>query len=313
MSQEKNGESKTDSGKTTRGEPPDQFFAHTGAITLLLNAIGIVWWAYASFWLLDQEKSSPPPLQFFITTILAQFVLTAIVFQIVVSNKQWEAMREGLGRTDKLIHQNESIVSAAKTQAESAEKSLTQNELALISSERAYISVRKIFVLRPLNPTENPLISFEIINGGRTPARNVLTTIMGNVNNTDVPKVLLSQWILKPPPARRIEGSIGTLFANELSQLESTELPDFKGEALWAENLPRILDGTLPFYILVNVSYTDFQDRNRAFQLIAFYHDKSSRFWECGSRELMFIQVDDTCSAADAGSYNIVGDEADDG
>lgn len=94
MQQKISGKPTTDKEKKPSGKQPDQSFAHAGAIAILFNAIGITWWAYASFCLLDQKNSSPPPLQFFITTILAQFVLTAIVFQILVSQKQWKAMRK---------------------------------------------------------------------------------------------------------------------------------------------------------------------------------------------------------------------------
>lgn len=250
------------------------------------------------------------PVEFFITSLLSFLVLLVILFQAYIYKKQAHAMREGLGKTQELIEQNAGSVEAAQRQAKTAEDTLMHSRDSLMASERAYIAIRKIKLLRrTMRIDKNPVISLQIANGGRTPARNVSSSIVWKFNGRDHPDVLLSNYLPKSPGPLEIQGRIGSLFAGESDITKSFELPGVIDNPRWKEAHAGVISGAVPFYVLCHVAYTDFQDRNRAFQVIAFYDDQTQAFIECGSRELMFVQVDDTVTVKDTGGYAITSEE----
>lgn len=271
----------------------------------LLGLIGVITLLYLSWY--HTEGST----QFFTQNLLNLLLLGAIIVQAVIYTYQWIAMRDVVRQNERLIRVSQRQARIAEKALKLSENTLTHAEISLTASERAYISVRNIQVTKALSPLENPIVHFDIVNGGRTPARAVKYTVTFKINNADRPEVLLRGFM--PPESSnplRIEGRIGTLFSDESHRVthESTGL---KNQPEWETTLPRILAGTVPFYFLCHVAYTDFQERNRAFQIIAFYDEKTITFWECGLRELMFVQVNDTSSVADKGEYAVASDDED--
>ena len=222
-----------------------------------------------------------------------------MTLQRKTSEKQWQSMQDALKHNETLIGQNSNLIEAAQRQADAADKALKQSEFGLTSSERAYISVRNIRLVKALHPDQNPVISMEISNGGRSPARNVTGNYKSMVNDRNHPNDLLNGFVVLKKEANEVEGRIGTLFAGESHTVGAAELLGWKEREEWQEALPKIRLAAVPLYVLCNINYDDFQDRHRAFQVIAFYEPSDDTFTECGSRELMFVGVHDTAHSQD--------------
>lgn len=118
---------------------------------------------YVSIMCMD-EKSSPPPVQFFLTTFLALLVFDAIVFQILVSNRQWEVMDTQAGHM--------------RDQWQAMQDGLTETRNMIAQTERHFqISERPILVVEKVKLDFTPGIplkpTIRIWNRGRTAARKL--------------------------------------------------------------------------------------------------------------------------------------------
>ena len=87
-----------------------------------------------------------------ILAIIALLTVAAILFQVFVNHKQWEAMQDGLTETRKTIE---------------------QSERSMMYSQSAYVSVGEI-VFEGYRIGERPNAMVKVYNTGTTPAYNVL-------------------------------------------------------------------------------------------------------------------------------------------
>lgn len=148
------------------------------AIVITLSALATCGLAFISLFCLP-ENSSPPAMQFFLTTLLALFVLDAIVFQILVSNNQWIVMQDqGNAMRDQLAE-----MEATRVQADEM----------FYAANRAYLGIKGLGIeTETVGNHQLPegghfRVVMDLINKGRTPAERVNYSLQGGFVSCPIP------------------------------------------------------------------------------------------------------------------------------
>lgn len=140
-------------------------------VTVGLMAVGgvgfwIILWASGAF------SEVGVAVNFVVVNTLSLLVLLAIVAQVCVywsqrrvMRQQWQAMQDGLSRTDDMIKKMEAQTEVAKDSVEASDR-------ALRASQRAYVGLQRDPKLT-LRFTEYPEVEVYFVNTGRTPAHVV--------------------------------------------------------------------------------------------------------------------------------------------
>lgn len=114
----------------------------------------------------------------FVAGVIGLLTLYAIVGQALIYKKQSDLMQGALKRTDNLISQNTSLITAARRQARATEKGLDLNEKMFYHTQRAYLGITTVGLKKFGEPAEkNTLpesgkfqIVIGVVNRGQTPA-----------------------------------------------------------------------------------------------------------------------------------------------
>lgn len=245
----------------------------------LMIGLGII------FILIHASQKTGKPVEFFIGSLVGLCLL-------IVAAAQYYAYKRGLFKTDNLLAQNERIITTIGNQAKSMEGQLNamkkqQDSWAI--TERAYIGVKNIRLVEPLAIDRDPIVKVIILNGGRTPAWNVMGNIKPFLNNFEQPSIVLDRYISElEAPGEKLEnqieltGQTGLLPAGEPEEYPETLLINLVQG--WASVFNQIEDGTMPFYLGGRVKYADFQGRHYSFEFLTFYEKSIQGFTECLSR-----------------------------
>jgi len=202
-------------------------------ISLVIGGTGI---AYLSFCKLDPNVS-PPPLQFFLSTILSFLVLGAVVLQLLVYVR--------------MSHQNEKLISSTEASAEVARQ-------AFHIGESAHLGVF-LSAVEDIEPGYSPKFQIGYLNGGKTPAWQVFSRLIATIeegtdsSSTEIPV------LFAPPTATFIPPGERAVFVHRLHTFRLTP------------HVTKIIaDGHARLVLAAKVYYLDFrsQANEREFKLV---------------------------------------------
>jgi heme/copper-type cytochrome/quinol oxidase subunit 2 len=148
-------------------EPPtrievSRFWVTLSVIALVILMLGLI---VVSFVLLDKH-ASPPPLQFFMTSILSVLVFVAIVFQVIIYFK--------------MSAQNESLIQASEDSAKVARD-------AFYIGERAHFGILNMRWQNTGRQNETSLL-VTFLNGGKSPAWHFHTSAVLHIGANFIDK-----------------------------------------------------------------------------------------------------------------------------
>lgn len=178
---------------------------------------------------------------------------------------QWKAMQEQL----KVIQ---------KTQED------------FIVTERAYIGIRSIKLVEPLVRDKMPVIHVVFVNGGRTPAWNLIGNCMPVSDNTKPPLAILNEYITEFAAEPETLGSNKMELFGQTGLLPAGAEDDnppltFVGDKEeWSEGIPKIMTDRIPLYLVGWARYRDFQGKRYRYEFISYYNKSVQGFIECVSR-----------------------------
>lgn len=236
------------SGSKHNGSP------YAGAVTFVITFTALMTCilAFISLCCLP-ENSSPPALQFFLTTLLAVFVLDAIIFQIVVSNNQWKAMQNSLERTDTLITQSEKHFNALN-------RPIINIEQIKWDKDRPRAGMNKGKFWR---------VFVEIRNFGNTIAHVVLHDATLRI----IPHVATNETCPKPIPSPRPKDSKMTVAAKHTFTLdvftEAITPEDYVN--LWTEDWDKYSDWKR-MALWIDLSYKDHLGKDYIFRYHSIFN-----------------------------------------
>lgn len=211
---------------------------------------------YVSCLLLDKD-SSPPPVQFFLTTFIALLVLDAIIFQIAVNYLQWD--------------------SAHKQWLVMRESNRQTRDLFLIG-ERAYLGIESATPSVPLTVGEYPEVRIHLRNAGKTPAWNLSLS-------------LVMRHSVATPPSEMIKLDLRSEFDIHFNR---SFIPSGDPETIQIrQDKVKIDDGRIWglvtnlrivfFYIIGEARYTDISQEERVLPIWLVYDPESQTFVACDS------------------------------
>lgn len=87
-----------DKTKESGSKPPSPSYALLFGVIAFIVVLSVAGLAYISFCRL-KPTDSPPPLQFFIASLLSLLVVLAVIVQVIINWFQWQAMQETLSET----------------------------------------------------------------------------------------------------------------------------------------------------------------------------------------------------------------------
>lgn len=165
------------------------------ACTVLIVAVGsTIYWLY-NVALGMNQKESPSPTQFFLTTMFSVCVLAAVLAQIIVNLLQWRAMQKQSEQTKELF----------------------------VISERAYIGLDEV---PPVNLKSNESLEMlvNLMNTGKTPAQQLEVTYSHGtgVGWSDDVKISFDEFSKPITVACALPGKIGVMIRKEA--IEGSEL-----------------------------------------------------------------------------------------
>lgn len=204
--------------------------------------------------------------------IVGQIIVTALQWK--VAGDQWQVMRDGLNKTQRLLEQNEI------------------SQTAFINTERAYIGIRSIKLVEPLRVDKMPAVQVIFVNGGRTPAWNLIGNCMPISDNTKSPLAILDEYIEEFARELSTTGMEGTDLFGQTGLLPAGAEDDnppihFVGDIKeWGDGLGKIIAERIPLYVVGWARYRDFQGNRYRYEFISYYNKAVDGFIECVSRTI---------------------------
>jgi hypothetical protein len=206
--------------------------------------------------------------EFSLTVVLATLVgIQAYIYrqQWEVMDAQWDAMRQGLSRTDKVIEKMEAQLVAVKEQAEIMGKQAKSMDQSVVFGLRAYVGVRSITL-----DLQKKRIFLEIGNTGKVPAKNIKVQILLRVE--------IPEEFRKPEPFHFVEVQTGSDYGN--TKLFPDTLPikfviRLDEDPMIASRLDLIAAGHARMIIRGNINFMDgfHSDKNTPFAFRYFLRD----------------------------------------
>lgn len=222
----------------------------------------------------------------FVAGVIGLLTLAAIVAQAVIYKRQSDLMLQGLGKTNRLIAQNERIIEAATKQSEVNEKALVLTENHFYIAERAYLTVKDV-AIHSLSKGRPFGFHFHIKNGGRTPAFNVkilIHTFFSPADSDPNPDLILATM-----SSEEWTRPFTTLVVLPGDQSE----PVYGLETLDGEIYTRWTEGHLYCWIAIQIKFDDIRGSGRSVIFLYNYgNDSALMLVKCFSTDIANIKED---------------------
>lgn len=234
----------------------DNLFANVILGISIFTALMVCVLLYISCLILD-EKSSPPPVQFFLTTFLALLVFDAIIFQIAVNYFQWDS-----------AHKQWLVMRDSNRQT---------RELFLIG-ERAYLGIESAAPSVTLAVGQYPEIRIHLRNAGKTPAWNLTLSLVMR-HSVATPPAEMMKLDLRSEFDIHFKRSFIPAGSPETIQIRQDKVK-IEDSRIWGlvTNLRIVF-----FYIIGEARYTDISQKERVLSIWLVYDPESQTFVACDS------------------------------
>ena len=183
----------------------------------------------------------------FVSGVIGMITLGAILLQILVNRRQWEAMRDGLDKTQILIDQNEKVVHEAHRQTLASEKVLKKTIEHFEMTERPFLGLEGEINARPAIGDIPKRLITTIKNFGRLPAVNIQSRFITGIVNT-------AEIIGKGCPEPQIGESEDFGFES-VSVLPVNSYHEIFSPILTDEEMAEIGSGRKMLFVWITVSY----------------------------------------------------------
>lgn len=251
----------------------------SGSIAVAGLLVTSIWWPN----LTERTK-------FFTGNLLNLVIALAVVAQVLIYRKQrdimkqqWQAMNDGLERTDQVIENMQGQLTVIETQAgfmeaqtEAALKAadmamgqlimMQRQEQAQHAGEAPYFGILGTPDIKGIEPGRTPKVSIIFMNGGRTPAWHfnaIACLVLG-----DSPKSP-DHWFISPT-------SMGTFYHREAHKsVDFTETDLSFSEKQVAD----INNGATSLFLIVTITYKDIRDQLCPSRTFIFCYDRKRKYF----------------------------------